>query len=223
MRKLGVMETTYRIHANVALGAGCVIGDYCVIGIPPGKRVEGELATVIGAGANIRSHTVIYAGNVIGERFMTGHGALIREENRIGNDVSIGSHSIIEHHVVLGNGVRVHSGAFIPEFSVLEDGVWIGPHVVFTNVLHPLCPEVAKCIKGATLRRGAKVGANATLLPAITIGEMALIAAGAVVTRDVPARAVVAGNPARVVKTIDELGCPWEYIAHPYPGAESAT
>ncbi len=207
----------FKLYPNVHLGEGCELGDFVVVGIAPRGRVPGELETVIGPGGLIRSHTVIYAGNRIGARFQAGHGALVREENEIGDDVSVGSHAIIEHHVRLGNRVRVHSAAFVPEFCILEDDSWVGPHAVLTNVLHPLCPEVPKCIKGATLRRGAKIGAGARILPAIEIGEMAIVAAGAVVTRDVPARMVVAGNPARVVKSVDELTCPWDYIAHPYP------
>ncbi len=207
---------TARLYPNVVMGENCTIEDFVIIGRPPKGAKEGELETRIGAGALIRSHTVIYAGNQIGNRFATGHGVLLREHNDIGDDVSIGSHSIIEHHVKIGHRVRIHSGAFIPEYSVLEDEAWIGPHVVFTNVLHPLCPEVPKCIKGPTICRGAKVGAGATVLPAVTVGEMALVAAGAVVTRDVPPRMVVAGNPARIVRSIDELSCPWDYIASPY-------
>jgi acetyltransferase-like isoleucine patch superfamily enzyme len=206
----------YKLYAKVTIGSGSTLGDYVIIGVPPAGAQDGELATVIGIEANIRSHTVIYAGNRIGSHFATGHGALIREQNTIGDHVSIGSHSIVEHHVILGNGVRIHSGAFIPEFSILEEGAWIGPNVVFTNVLHPLCPKVNECIKGPTIKAGAKIGANATLLPSITIGEMALVAAGAVVTKDVPARAVVAGNPARIIKSVDELVCPSDHETHPY-------
>jgi acetyltransferase-like isoleucine patch superfamily enzyme len=214
-----MQQPNYRLYPNVQLGEGCEIGDYVILGVPPSGKGEGELETSIGAGATLRSHTVIYAGNVIGARFMTGHGALIRELNTIGERVSIGSHSIVEHHVQMGNRVRIHSQAFVPEFTILEDEAWVGPNVVFTNALHPLCPEVSRCLRGAHVRRGAKIGANATILPGVVIGEMALVAAGAVVAHDVPARAVVAGNPARVIKTVDELSCPWEYIAHPYPGA----
>jgi acetyltransferase-like isoleucine patch superfamily enzyme len=194
-----------KANLNVHLGAESTVGDFCVIGEPPRGKKPGELATQIGARAIIRSHTVIYAGNVIGDDFQTGHGALVREENRIGNNVSIGSHSIVEHHVVIGNGVRIHSNVFVPEFSILEDDCWLGPNVVVTNARYPRSKNVKEHLKGATIGRGAKIGANATLLPGIVIGANALVGAGAVVTRDVPAGAVVVGNPARVTKQIEEI------------------
>src|SRR5437667_11906884 len=108
------MTTDRCIYAGVQLGEGADLGPFVVIGVTPRGKQEGELATVIGAAAVIRSHTVIYAGNRIGARFETGHGTLIREENVIGNDVSIGSGTVVEHHVVIGDRVRVHSKAFIP-------------------------------------------------------------------------------------------------------------
>lgn len=206
----------YKVYPNVQLCRGCRIGDYAVIGEPPRGKEAGELPTVIGEDSIIRSHTVIYAGNRIGARFQTGHGALIREENEIGDDVSIGSHSVIEHHVWIGNGVRVHSQVFVPEYTRLEDECWLGPNVVVTNALHPRCPKVKECLKGATVERGAKIGAGVVLLPDITIGEMALIGAGAVVVSDVPPGAVMVGNPARQVKHISELDCPYGLIEHPY-------
>jgi acetyltransferase-like isoleucine patch superfamily enzyme len=181
------------------------IGQFVLIGVPPRGKKEGDLPTSIGPDAVIRSHTVIYAGNRIGRKFQTGHGTLIREENTIGDDVSIGSGSVVEHHVVIGDGVRVHSKAFIPEYSVLEPHCWIGPNVVITNAKYPRSPLVKETLKGAVVRRGAKIGANSTLLPGVEIGEDALVGAGSVVTRDVPPRTVVAGNPARVIKQISEL------------------
>jgi acetyltransferase-like isoleucine patch superfamily enzyme len=197
--------STSHVFTNVMLGPGARIGDFVVIGEPPHARADGELPTLIGPNALIRSHTVIYAGNRIGANFQTGHGVLVREENEIGDDVSIGSHSIVEHHVVIRSGARLHSNVFLPEYSLLEEECWLGPNVVVTNARYPRSPGVKSELRGARIQRGAKIGANATLLPGITIGENALVGAGAVVVDDVPAGAVVAGNPARVIKRIADI------------------
>jgi acetyltransferase-like isoleucine patch superfamily enzyme len=196
------------IHPNVRLGANCVVEDYAVIGAPPAGSHPGELETVIGDNAVIRSHTVIYAGNHIGSGFQTGNKANIRELNEIGNNVSIGTLSVVEHHVTIGQGVRIHSQVFIPEFSVLEEACWIGPQVVLTNARYPGSPDAKKELQGVRIRRAAVVGAHATVLPGITIGEQALIGAGSVVVHDVAARVVVAGNPAKPINTIADLPYP---------------
>lgn len=213
-----MISPTARIYPNVQLGENVEIGDFAIVGMPPRGKAEGELPTVIGDGAVIRSHSVIYAGNSIGKHFQTGHHVLVREENEIGDDVSVGTNSVVEHHVRLASGVRIHSQAFVPEYSVLEEGAWVGPNAVLTNAPHPLCPKAKECLKGPTLKRGAKLGANATILPFLTIGENALVGAGAVVVDDVPAGAVVAGNPARIVKSIEQLTCPVGLIETPYGG-----
>jgi acetyltransferase-like isoleucine patch superfamily enzyme len=176
-----------------------------IIGIPPKGREPGELPTQIGADAVIRSHSVIYAGNMIGNRFQTGHGVMVRELNEIGDDVSIGTHSVVEHHTRIGRSVRIHTNAFIPEFSILEDGAWVGPNVVFTNARYPLSAEAKSHLKGPHLLSEAMVGANATLLPGIVVGVRALVGAGSVVVRDVPDGAIVVGNPARVVGRVTDL------------------
>ena len=130
---------------------------------------------------------------------------MIRESNTIGDDVSIGTHSIVEHHVEIGDRVRVHSNAFIPEYSVIEEGAWIGPSVTFTNARYPLGRDAKASLRGPIVRRGAKIGANATLLPGVIIGRDALVGAGSVVVHDVPDGAVVVGNPARVVRQVTEI------------------
>ncbi len=196
---------TSRVLAGVELGEGVELGDFVVIGQPARGQADGDIETLIGALSILRSHTVIYAGARLGRKCQTGHGALIREHTRVGDQVSIGSHTVIEHHVTIGDGVRIHSQAFVPEFSVLEKNCWVGPNAVLTNARYPQSEGVKEELKGPTLLEGAIVGANATLLPGVVIGKGALVGAGAVVTRDVPDGAVVAGNPARIIKTTADL------------------
>jgi acetyltransferase-like isoleucine patch superfamily enzyme len=148
---------------------------------------------------------VIYAGAQIGHRFFCGHHVTIRENCRIGNDVSVGTHCVIEHNVTIEDGVRLHSAAYIPEFSVLRAGCWIGPRVCLTNAKYPTSPGVTDNLAGPEVGQGAVIGANATLLPGVKIGAHAVVGAGAVVTKDVEPEAVVVGNPARQIKTVQEL------------------
>ena len=207
------------VAPEVEFGEGSVVEEFCIVGRH--GVTEPPARTVFGAGALLRSHTVVYAGNTIGTRFQTGHHVLVREANTIGDNVSIGSLSVVEHHVTIGARVRIHSQCFIPEYSVLEDDAWIGPRVVLTNAPFPRCPDVAQCIKGVWVGRGARIGANVTILPGVRIGERALIGAGAVVTKDVPPASVVVGAAARAVKSIDELRCPVGLDHRPYPSHET--
>jgi len=204
------------VHSGVKLPRGAILEDYVVLGVLPKGARKGSIQTVFGANLVVRSHSVVYAGNRVGSNFFAGHGVLVREFNEIGDDVSIGSHTVIEHHVRIGNRVRIHSNAFIPELSILEEGCWIGPNVVLTNAPHPLCPKVKECMKGPTIRSNAKIGANVTILPDLVIGENSLIGAGSVVVGDIPANVVAAGNPARVIKSIEEITCPYDLIEKPY-------
>jgi acetyltransferase-like isoleucine patch superfamily enzyme len=198
----------FQIFPGVSFGENFSCADFVIIGEPPRGKQPGELKTILGDDCIIRSHSVIYAGNIIGNRFQTGHYVFLREENLIGDDVSIGTMSMIEHHVRIGNRVRIHSQAFIPEFSVLEDDCWIGPNVVLTNAPYPKAKRAKEFLAGVIIRKGAKIGANATILPGIEIGEMSLVGAGAVVTRNVPPESVVAGNPAQIIKSIYDLKFP---------------
>jgi acetyltransferase-like isoleucine patch superfamily enzyme len=193
------------IHAGVKLGKNVVVEDYCIIGVPPRGAKDGELETIIGDDSVIRSHTVIYAGNKIGNKFQTGNKANIRELNEIGNNVSIGTLSVVEHHVIIEDNARIHTQVFIPEYSVLKKDSWIGPNVVFTNAPYPKSKNVKDELKGPTLHEGAIVGANSTLLPGVQIGKDAMVGAGSVVTKDVEAGTVVAGNPAKFIKKKSEL------------------
>jgi acetyltransferase-like isoleucine patch superfamily enzyme len=193
------------VHPGVEWEGDFTLGPFSIVGLPPRGYAAGERRTVIGAGASINSHTVIYFGNTIGRNFRTGHGVLIREDNQIGDDVSIGSGSNVEHHVRIGNGVRLHSNVFVPELSVLEDLCWLGPNVVLTNARYPASPTTKRELVGCYIEKGAKIGANATVLPGIRVGAYALVGAGAVITADVPAGTVVVGNPARIINQVCNL------------------
>ena len=198
-------EATFKRYPNVHLGERALIDEFCVLGHPARVREPGSAPVVIGDDAVIRSHSVVYGGVRIGDRFQSGHWILVREDTVIGDDCSIGSGTVIEFSVRIEDGVRLHSQCFVPEHSVLEAGCWLGPRVVITNARFPASPRTKSSLEPVLIKKGAKVGANATLLPGIVVGAGSLVGAGSVVTRDVPDDAVVVGNPARVAGLVSEL------------------
>ena len=191
---------------GVVLGMEVELEPLCVVGHPPRGARPGELATTVGAGSVIRSFAVVYAGVALGERVHIGHGALVREGNRVGDDASVGSHTVLEGGCVVGLRARIHSQCFLESVTVGDD-VFIGPAVVFTDDPHPPCPSYRECGQRVTVEARAKIGAGAVILPGVTVGTGAVVGAGAVVTRDVEAGRVVVGNPARPKKRVDELEC----------------
>lgn len=190
-----MIAKTAVVYPHVKLGKNIVVEDYCVIGAP--LRDGSTPKTVIGDNAYIRSHTVIYSGNIIGHNFQTGNKTNIREFNNIGDNVSIGTLSVVEHHVEIGEGVRIHTSAFVPEYSILEDGCWIGPHVVLTNAKVPMAPDAKEKLKGPTIKRGAIVGANTTISPGVVVQERALIGSGSNVTKNISESVIAFGSPAK--------------------------
>jgi acetyltransferase-like isoleucine patch superfamily enzyme len=123
---------------------------------------------------------------------------------RIGAHCNICAQTLIEGDVVIGDRVTVKSGVQIWDGSVIGDDVFIGPNATFSNDLYPRSKQYPEKFQGVTIHKGASIGANATLLPGIKIGEKAMVGAGAVVTKDVPSRAVVIGNPAKIVRYLDD-------------------
>lgn len=210
------IEGHCRIYPNVKIGPGSVIHGPCIIGQPPRGKKSGELAVAIGRGAVIRPFTTIYAGNRIGDNFQSGQGTSIRENNHLGNGVSVGTNAVLEFDNRIGHHVRIHSGCFL-EMVTVGDHVFIGPNTVFTDDPHPMnCPHYKECLGGARVEDLARIGANVTVLPGVVIGRNSLVGAGAVVVKDVPSDSVVAGNPARVIKKIEELTCPPGFFKKPY-------
>lgn len=207
------------IYDNVTIGVGSIIEGPCILGKPPRGRGDGELPLRIGENAVIRPFTTIYAGTVIGNCFQTGQGVSIREDNVIGDGVSVGTNAALEFGNRIGNNVRIHTGCFL-EMVTIEDDVFVGPRVVFTDDLHPMnCPKYKECAGGAKVRTLARIGANATILPGVTLGRNCLVGAGSVVTRNVPDDAVVAGNPARVINDVHDLECILGCFERPYAWA----
>lgn len=159
--------------------------------------------TVIGDRATIRSGTTIYADVEIGDDLSTGHDVLVREETAVGDDVTLGTKTVVDGRTVIGSHVSLQTGVYVPRQTIIGDNVFVGPGAVLTNDPYPVRQDVD--LAGPKVRDGASVGANATLLPDVTVGEDAFVAAGAVVTEDVPARTLAVGSPARHRTLPDQL------------------
>lgn len=214
-----MIDKNVKIYPNVKLGKNVRIEGPAIIGEPPRGKKPGELETIIGDNAVIRQFTVIYAGTKIGNDFQTGVNAFIREDNIIGDNVSVGTNAVLEYGNKIGNNVRIHSGSFLEKVTI-GNNVFIAPNVVFTDDPHPPCPRYSECAGGAVVEDNVKIGANSTILPGISIGRGALIGAGSVVTKNVEAKTVYAGNPAKKIKAVKDLKCDKGYYDYPYQWEE---
>jgi len=197
-------------YGKNSIGKGSQIFEPVTLGFPSRDNMgkTGFTGTIIGKNAVIRSGTIIYCDVTIGDQFQSGHNVLIREKTRIGDGVAIGTSAVIEGNTSIGDNVSLQSMVYIPTDTVIGNKVFIGPNTVLTNDRYP--PTRIGGLKGPQIMAGAAIGANATLLPGVCIGEGALVAAGAIVTRDVPAHMLAIGAPAKITalpqKMIQE-GC----------------
>lgn len=184
------------ILKNPSQAESLIIGNNYVIqeNVILGNSESGKV--IIGDNALIRSGSIIYSSVKIGNGFKTGHRVLIRENTEIGDNVLIGTNSVLDGNCKLGSNISIQTGAYITAYTTIEDNVFIGPRVVTANDKYMV--SGAKLI-GPTIKKSARIGANAVILPGIVIGERAIIGSGSVVTRDVPEGATVAGNPAKVL------------------------
>lgn len=145
---------------------------------------------------------------VIGDNTKVWHFCHLQKGARIGANCSLGQNVNVSNHVVIGDYCKIQNNVSLYEGVELEEGVFCGPSCVFTNDLTPRAkfPKGSAGYKKTVIKKGASIGANATIVCGHTIGEYAMVAAGAVVTKDVPAYALVAGVPARVIGKVDEQG-----------------
>ena len=194
------------IYPGTVIGNGCRIGDNVVLGKQPvlsprSTAKQEELVPLeLGEGTVVAAGSVVFAGTRIGARVILGDQSCVRERCELGDDVVVGRGSLVENDTTIGARTKIQANAYVTAYSTLEDDVFIAPCVVTTNDNFMGRTERRHALrKGPTIRRGARVGGGAVLLPGIEIGEDAFVAAGAVVTSDVAPGALVVGVPAREV------------------------
>ena len=197
------------VYPGTVLGDGCRVLDYAVVGKQPtlGPRSTAKREELppleLGAGTVVSTGAIVFAGTTIGARSIIGDQACVRERCHVGDDVVIGRGALVENDTTVGALSKIQADAYVTAYSTLEDGVFIAPRVITTNDNFMGRTERRHALrKGPTIRRGARVGAGAVLCPGVEIGEEAFVGAGAVVVGDVPARVVVVGNPARVLREV---------------------
>jgi acetyltransferase-like isoleucine patch superfamily enzyme len=199
------------VYPGTVVGEGCRILDYAVVGKQPtlsprstAKR-EDLPPLELGAGSIVSTGAVVFAGTTVGERVIVGDQACVRERCTLGDDVVIGRGSLVENDTSVGARTRIQAHAYVTAYSLLEDDVFIAPCVITTNDnFMGRTEKRLELMRGPTVRRGARVGGGAVLLPGIEVGEEAFVGAGAVVIKDVPPRAVVVGSPARQIREVPE-------------------
>jgi acetyltransferase-like isoleucine patch superfamily enzyme len=203
------VHPTATVYPGTVLGDGVRVLEYAVVGKQPtlgpsstAKR-EPLPPAEIGAETVVSTGAVVFAGSTIGERCIVGDQSCIRERVQLGENCILGRGSLIENDTTVGAGTRIQAGAYITAYSTLEEDVFIAPCVVTTNDNYMGRTERRRTeMRGPTIRRSARIGGGAILCPGVEIGIEAFIGAGAVVTKDVPPRTLVVGNPARVLRDV---------------------
>ena len=203
------IHPTAVVYPGTVLGEGVKVLEYAVVGKQPSlsprstAKREPLPPTEIGDGTIVSTGAIVFAGTRIGARVILGDQSCVRERVEVGDDVVIGRGSLVENDTTIGARTKIQADAYITAYCELEDDVFVAPCVVTTNDNFMGRTEKRhELIKGATIRRGARIGGGAILCPAVEIGEEAFVGAGAVVIRDVPPRKLVVGNPARVLRDV---------------------
>ena len=190
---------------NVRVLENAVVGKQPSLGASSTAKRDPLPPTTIGDGTIVSTGAIVFAGSAIGARVILGDQSCVRERVTIGDDVVLGRGSLIENDTTIGALTKIQAEAYITAYSTLEEYVFIAPCVVTTNDEFMGRTERRKALmKGPTIRRGARIGGGAILLPGVEIGEEAFVGAGAVVTKPVEPRMLVVGNPARVMRPVAE-------------------
>ena len=205
------IHPTATVYPGTVLAEDVKVLEHAVVGKQPTlsarstvKREELPPAE-LGPGTVVSTGAVVFAGVRLGARVIVGDQACVRERVELGDDVVVGRGSLIENDTTVGPMTKIQADAYITAYSTLEADVFIAPRVVTTNDdFMGRTERRHELVRGPTIRRGARVGGGAVLCPGVEIGEEAFVGAGAVVTKDVPPRVVVVGNPARVLRDVPE-------------------
>ena len=204
------VHPTATVYPGTVLGDGVRVLENAVVGKQPslGARSTAKREPLppaeIGAGTVVSTGAIVFAGTHIGDGCIVGDQSCVRERVDLGDGCVVGRGSLIENDTTVGAGSRIQAEAYITAYSTLEEDVFIAPCVVTTNDNFMGRTERRReLMRGPTIRRSARIGGGAILLPGIEVGEEAFVGAGAVVTRDVPPRTVVVGSPARVLREVD--------------------
>jgi acetyltransferase-like isoleucine patch superfamily enzyme len=205
------VHPTATVYPGTVLGEGVKVLENAVVGKQPAlsprstAKRESLPPTEIGDGTIVSAGAIVFAGSTIGARVILGDQSCVRERVTVGDDVVLGRGSLVENDTTIGAMTRIQADAYITAYSTLEEHVFVAPCVVTTNDNFMGRTERRhELVRGPTIRRGARIGGGAVLCPGIEIGEEAFVGAGAVVTRDVAARVIVVGNPARVLRDVPE-------------------
>ena len=206
-----MIADTAIVYPGTVVADDVQIHDYAVVGKQPALSPRSTAAREelppleIGPGTIVSTGAVVFAGTRLGARVIVGDQSCVRERCEIGDDAVIGRGTLVENDTTIGALTKIQANAYITAYSTLEDEVFIAPCVITTNDNYMGRTEKRHALRrGPTIRRGARVGGGAVLLPGIEIGEEAFVGAGAVVTKDVPPRVIVVGNPARVLRDVPE-------------------
>lgn len=205
------LDTNVTLYGNVTVQDSTYIGANCIIGyqrrqdlkqLIKDKSIENSVSgtSIIGKKCIIRPGTVIYADSTLGDEVELGHNVILREGVSVGNRSLIGTNVVVDGNTIIGKGVSIQTGSYICKKSLIEDFVFLGPYCVLTNDRYVMRLEVE--LEGPTIKKGASIGGNSTIMPGVSVGKGSVVGAQAVVTESIADNSICVGVPARIAKNV---------------------